>query len=423
MNNVDRLVADADRLLHDAGYPLVQRLARVRSGDPRVQLLAWSADSSGALVPWAVVEVKASGRPETALPRLRRASDVTGAVDQYVVTSDGWNRALPGLRTLSAVDGPKAPPRPGGVVRDANLLAELLGQRVAAESSAAPVDRGSRLELLEQVLEDAARSTTLETAGGDVVAIEPASLWDAYQACVADFVERNDLTVGEYSTPTATSGAMARLVGNHLSGTVLDPFCGVGSTLAATIDRAAEEGVSVEARGIDLDPRAASIAHARSLHAPRTVQIEEADSFQARSADVDVVVSVPPFGLRLDEPYVLMNGSETRNGELAAVDLCIGSLKAGGRAVLQVTPMFVSDGREVGLYRDYLSNDYRIAALIGCPPGSAGGTSIRTVLMVVDNAQPTETFVAQLADDWEMQLSNDGPTMKAALAHIDGLSR
>ncbi|MCZ7424104.1 hypothetical protein O7607_30415 [Micromonospora sp. WMMA1949] len=42
------------------------------------------------------------------------------------------------------------------------------------------------------------------------------------------------------------------------------------------------------------------------------------------------------------------------------------------------------------------------------------------MLLVIDRAEPGETFVAQLGDDWAAQLSETGAAMNAALEHLDG---
>ena len=40
--------------------------------------------------------------------------------------------------------------------------------------------------------------------------------------------------------------------------------------------------------------------------------------------------------------------------------------------------------------------------------------------MVIDNAAATDTFVAQLGEDWESQLAPRGAALDATLTHIDG---
>jgi hypothetical protein len=39
--------------------------------------------------------------------------------------------------------------------------------------------------------------------------------------------------------------------------------------------------------------------------------------------------------------------------------------------------------------------------------------------MVVDRAEPGETFVAQFGEDWEAQLAPESTALEAALQHLD----
>jgi type I restriction-modification system DNA methylase subunit len=71
-------------------------------------------------------------------------------------------------------------------------------------------------------------------------------------------------------------------------------------------------------------------------------------------------------------------------------------------------------------YRHFLATQFRVGAILGLPSGAVTGTGIRSILMVIDNAAPTDTFVAQLGEDLESQVAPGGAVLDAALAHIDG---
>lgn len=142
------------------------------------------------------------------------------------------------------------------------------------------------------------------------------------------------------------------------------------------------------------------------------------DSLLTPLPGADVVVSAPPLGVRLAQPFQLMDGSSTVHMDVASVDACVRSLKAHGRAVLQVSPGFVSR-TSAERYRHYLATNFRVAALIGCPPGSIPGSGINGVILVIDRDRPGQTFVAQIGEDWETQLSREGAALTAARAHVD----
>ena len=111
--------------------------------------------------------------------------------------------------------------------------------------------------------------------------------------------------------------------------------------------------------------------------------------------------------------------SPARELEVAAIDLSLRKLGPGGRAVF-LLPNAITFKQTLESYRQYLAHEFRVAALIGLPSGALEGTNIRAVLLVVDRAEPGETFVAQLGEDWVAQLSDTGAAMTAALEHLDG---
>src|SRR5690606_1408378 len=127
----------------------------------------------------------------------------------------------------------------------------------------------------------------------------------------------------------------------------------------------------------------------------------------------DVVVAVPPMGLRMyphEAQPELLNGQRAKDGDIAIVDSILRSLKPGGRAVILVSSSFTfrASGED---YRRFLAENFRVAALIGIESALRPLTNIPTVLMVIDQAPAGETFVAQLAGDWESQLGRGGAAL------------
>ena len=213
--------------------------------------------------------------------------------------------------------------------------------------------------------------------------------------------------------------AVAELAGTSSDGTVLDPFCGTGSFLWAMMDRAGGSEAPVEFVGVELNERLADLARMIARTAPLPTTIETGDAFQARLPKADLVLAAPPLGMRSQAARPLRDGSATTDISVVAVDLVLRQLRPGGRAVLHVAAGFtVHSANE--RFRKYLAHEYRVAALLGLPAGAVPGTGVRSVLMVIDRTEPGETFVAQLGEDWEAQLSPGGAALMAAVAHIDG---
>ncbi|OFI38239.1 hypothetical protein BIU82_18475 [Arthrobacter sp. SW1] len=407
--------------LRGLGYPIVQTEVRVPgTGRLQADVLAWGVDETGEIVPRLAIEIKHGQRREAALPQLAQVRAALGTVEHYVLTDKGWFQAGHGLRTLQPADGPPAlSGRPAGELKSVDLVTELLLQRVWSRAN-----RGRNGQLSASVLsafvETASADShqaSIETVSGDVVAVDPTVLWRARRAVLADLAER-DRSASFYVSPPAISTAIGSLVGERLDGVVVDPFCGSGSFLWMLQERAAREGRTIETIGRDIDPEVIRVAFLIGQTAPDKVTFETGDAFRDALPEADVIVTAPPFGFRLDTPHKLQNGTSTRLADVAAVDVSLRALKPGGRAVFQLAPSMTFQA-PAEAYREYLANDYRVAALIGCPSGSAYGTQIQTVLMVVDKLPASETFVAQLSEDWEKQLAPGGPAMVAALSHID----
>ncbi|MBT2380826.1 SAM-dependent DNA methyltransferase [Streptomyces sp. ISL-111] len=202
------------------------------------------------------------------------------------------------------------------------------------------------------------------------------------------------------------------------SGVSADRYFPTGSFLWAALDRAAEQGVAAEFIGYEFDAQLAELAEGIGRDAPRHVVIEKGDSFQRGLADADVVVTAPPVGLSLADRHLLLDGSTTSEGYVAALDKCVRALKPGGRAVLHIAHSFTFADRYAA-YRMFLAENFHVAALIGLPAGAIAGTGVRSVLVVIDRTEPAETLVTHLGEDWETQLGPEGPGLNSVLEFVD----
>ncbi|MBM7510286.1 hypothetical protein JOE61_004100 [Nocardioides salarius] len=408
-----------------AGYEFVQVEPRIpdakASWNP--DLVAWAADARGTLVPWLVVETKkqhAAVHPEAGLPALARARDLLGTVDHYVVVNDTeWFRADPGIQRLERVDGPVPPPNGGeGEITDVDLASSLISEALWKTTSRS---RDRREPLVDYAFASDVSFDLggLRTATGARLPVKRDVLWQARRRSIVDF-ERRGREAGIYTSPKAIAQAVARLAGTRLTWDLLDPFCGAGSFLWEAIDYAQEHRTGLNTvLGYDINVRTAEVARSIGNAAPVPVEIVAADALSADLPLSTCVVSAPPFGLRILEHHELLDGSTTRDGDLVILDRIVRLLGSGGRAVLHlpVGVTFRSTGEQ---YRRFLASRFRIAAILGLPYGAVAGTGIRTVLMVIEDAPSTDTFVAQLGEDWESQLAPGGAALEAALAHIDG---
>lgn len=409
----------AANALREAGFALVQiapNLPRVG----RLDVLAWAANENGELVPHTVVEIKRGIRPEPSLPQLAQTQAALGTVEHYVLTDEQWYRAEPGLRTLKSVKGPEGPTHSTGIISDVDLATELVVQQLGAFRDQQRDRDAGGLELFNKVASLEKSAPGIRTVSGQFIPVKPETLWRAFRNAVATVARRSKTTVGTHTTPPEVAHAAAALLGNKLSGFILDPFCGLGEFLWATADRALEESRTIRLMGADLDSEVAETSRGLASLCPVSATVQVRDAISAEQPMADAVISAPPFALRLQEPHGLLNGEVTRSGDLAAIDLCVRALKPGGRAVIQVPPG-ITQQRIAENYRRFIATEFRVAALVGCPSGAVAGSQVKSILIVIDRADAGETFVAQLGEDWEMQLRVGSPVLSAAIEHIDSV--
>jgi hypothetical protein len=423
MESEVELVARAALL--DAGFPFVQvepRLPELRNLRP--DLLAWAPDGAGDLVPWAVVEVKhRADDADRSLAVFGRYRDLVNTVEHYVYLDDGaWFRADDGLLSMERIEAPEPPRFEGtGILTDVPLVTSLLRaslERAAQERGAGAKDSAAVATTLRDAF-----ARGIELAPGDFARVQYETFFRASRRLVRNLGERYGTGVLDGVGPVL-GDAMALLAGKKLGGRVEDPFAGAGTLLWSVADRAVDLGAEVSLSGREPSDGARAVASAIADSSPFPAQFESADGFIPSLSDVDLVVSMPPLGVRLpagDLPGELLDGSRPRpnDTEVAIVDTVLRGLAPGGRAVLLVTNAFTSRA-SYEAYRQFVASHFRVAALIGLEGALKPVTQIPTVLMVIDRAEPSETFVARLVSDWESQLSPGGAALEAALEHIDG---
>lgn len=417
-----KVEAQVQRALEDAGFAFIQiepRLPELRNYRP--DLIAWAANDRGELVPWAVVEIwhGSQKRRELVLPQLARYRDLLDTVDHYVVLNGQWFRADDGLRSLRQVELPQSP-RFGssGELADVGLITSLLASQI---HRATTVYRdGAAMSAAAHVIR-AAYERGIELAPEQIAPVSRSSLFDASRRLVETLISKEQRAAILSPRPVLAS-AMAALARQKLGGAVLDPFAGVGSLLWAVADGAPRQAADVVLHGREMTDALRELAEAVALGSPVPATFESVGDLFAPLPAADLIVSLPPFGVRMQPPngksYELLDGSPARDGDFVILDRLLRALKPGGRAVI-LMPSGVTFKASGERYRQFLAEHFRVAALIGLDAALAPATGVSTVLMVIDKAAPGETFVAQLAGDWEAQLAPGGAALDAALMHVE----
>lgn len=409
-------------LLRSVGFGLIQFDSPLQADSKlRIDVLAWAADSTGELVPWAVVELKRGQfkTPELTLPSLARSRDLLGTVDHYAVVNGQWFKADRGVRSLEPVNGPTPPPYgTGGFLADEEIATSLLVKRLWREADLER-SRGVRADFFFPSAELLAETAVpgIEGGGGEFVPVRADVLWRARRRALLQF-SANSRAGSDLTSHPVIATAVAALTGSRLAGTVLDPFCGTGSFLWAAMDLALAHEEPVEFVGIDINERLADLAAMIGRTAPLMTTITHGDAFRESLPQADVVLAAPPVGMHLQEPRKLIDGTSTNDATVAGVDLAVRQLRPGGRAIVHVGAGFTFQ-QSAESFRQYLAHGFRVAAVLGLPSGAVPGTGVRSALLVIDKAEPGDTFVAQLGGDWETQLKPGGAALTAALDHID----
>lgn len=418
--------AAAVQALQDAGYPLVlQEVARDEKR-ARADVVAYAPGSDGGLQPAVAVEVKKLGSARSrddALDQLADARHTFGTRQHYVFDGAAWFEADSGLRDLHPVAGPTRNEVTGPFhLTDALLVERLLGQhwwrladRHRGERS---IDENLRL-LVEQIAEE--RSFQV----GDVqVPVDEDLLWLAARTLALRVQSERRFADG--TTDQAVAKAMASIAGVE-GRAYLDPFCGMGSLLWHVADLLQTTQRAAQLRGLDINADVVATAQAFARLCPLSLSIHVRDAFQPLPGDpgegsaltADRVLAQPPLGLRRAEPYILGNGDATPDGDLASLDVCLRALQPGGRAVLHLGRGWTVRSGTAMRYRRFLAETMRVTAIIGLPPGAMPGTQVASVIAIFEKSSPGQTFVAQLEQDWQQQLSSEGEVLRALLAHLD----
>lgn len=417
----------ARRQLEQAGYEYVRTHHTVTGAAQRrlvVDLVAWAADPGGAVRPYAAVEIKdrlaEEGGFEGALAQLAVPRDLLGTSAHYIFDGRQWYEADAGLRTVRLLPGaPLAPPHVPTTLADADVAAQLLTERVWQQMDAQRTHDPS-VALLRGLLDELAAAEGRLPFGRHLLHVPQPVLWSATQQ-VARWALTRQRAVAEFTTEPALVTSMALLLGPRIHGLVFDPFAGIGSSLWAAAERAAAGEQQAELRGTEINQETAQLARGLAGISPYEITIESADSFTATVQGIaDFVVTEPPAGLRLAEPYRIETFGDTRDADIASIDLAVKALKPGGRAVIHLPLSWTFKSGTTARYRDHLLDSTQVTALIGLPAGAYANTMLPSALLVVDRKPGIgETFVAQLGEDWAAQLGPGGSALAAFEEHAD----
>ena len=398
------------RDLRAAGYLLVEREKRIGAGNRSkfADLVAWGADFEGEFKPLVCVEIKSgtsAGKdtPDTTLWQLSELAADLGTTANLLYSDGKWLQADAGFMGFTPVDGPPQCPEPEGIVRDGDLLRQLLESQIWKRASllrgkydmATIADR-TLLEVLEEIEVTDSGLVRQVTLGVSAPARLFVETW-------LDLAGAKRFSVGEYVAHPDLSKTMASIASVLSSESVFDPFVGLGTSLIATCKPTPSANPSL----LGYETNTSILQTAKRLMELLSVpaNLSKTDSCTQPWPKTDVIVSVLPLGLRLPEPVELPFGP-TREADVASIYWAAEALNPGGRAVLLTSRGWTGRTGSSARLRQWLTENIRVTALIGLPALNKA-TALQSLLVVIDKTPQGDTVIADLGEDWLNQLSPD----------------
>lgn len=209
--------------------------------------------------------------------------------------------------------------------------------------------------------------------------------------------------------------------------TILDPACGLGGLLAATVVAADTDDITVY--GSDINHAAATVTRSRFSAAGTVAHITATNTLlhdPFPNLNADAVVCDPPFGLRSRDQQIApsLAASLGRSGQpsldLAWAYYAVDHLAPTGRAVILTAPGALFRGGNDAQARFELLRRGCVHAIIALPADAGGRTSLAPVALILRAANSPDSgrdvlFVdASDTDVWNLPNQNGGDLIQLA---------
>ena len=425
MTEMKKLIDQTVQALVELGYSVDSQTWMSRGNQGRVNIFGWGAGSQGNIVPLVAVEVLETVTPqniELALQQLSSAQTMMDTRNSFIFNGQTWWRVSEDFRSVE--EGPQ----PNAVKALTKKITDpvAIGPMIKPELWKAMDATRGQLSVQEGII--AAIQTVLGNSAnlGDAIALSGNASMpldrQAFVKALQQILVQMSGKDAQFSTPPEVVDFLFNLVGN-LSGVkaFYDPFAGSGSnTREAWIRFGLTSEEKIQITGREINSSVVELAEVLNSASKSHVTMELGNSFMLPSVTADLVVTVPPLGMRLNEPIETPFGS-TKNGDIAAIALAVSSLKPNGVAAM-ISPPGWTWSKEGQALRDWLSQNYHVIALLGLPPVLNKVTAISPVALVVRNSVPGETVVGTLKEDWLTQSSEDQELKRAVDELLKGSS-
>lgn len=209
-------------------------------------------------------------------------------------------------------------------------------------------------------------------------------LHGAFEAVLRMRSQRLSRAGVEHETPGSAARLMARLV--PIRGHILDPACGIGSTLLEA-SAAQPEGLV----GWEINATAATRARMRFELAdvPLSIHVADAISELREAATFDAVLLQPPWGLKLSDrqwhalPELTFGKPGRSSADFVWIQMALSALKEQGRAVAFMPQGTLVRGHSEGQIRERLLRDDLVEAVISLPGGLVPAASVASCIWIL----------------------------------------
>ena len=241
---------------------------------------------------------------------------------------------------------------------------------------------------------------------------------------------RSDM--GQYFTPKSIISLCVELLAPTARDMIIDPFCGSGHFLTASLDHVRRKGAHSDKQfhefafsrlhGLEKSDRMVRVAMTdMRLHGDGHSNIRCTDSLLCFESypdlypgSFDVVLTNPPFGVDLPRealaelgPFDVLTGQRSTSGavslEVVAIDRCISLLRPGGRMAI-VLPDGVLGNRGTAFVRSWIKRKAAIRAIISLPVEafSPFGANVKTSILIIRKFEAGEL----IDDDYKVFMTD-----------------